>query len=161
MALRELVPWKGKGFLSRREENPLNALQREMNELLDRFSRGFGLEETGREKGGGMFPTVDVSETDKEIHVTAELPGMSEKDIDVSLSGDNLVIRGEKKAEKEEKGEQFYRRETSFGSFYRTIPLPAEVEADKIEARYKNGVLRITLPKSAEGRRGRKRISVH
>jgi HSP20 family protein len=104
---------------------------------------------------------VDVSENDKEIHISAELPGLDEKDIDLTLSGNNLIIRGEKRAEKEEKGEQFYRKETSYGVFHRSIPLPTEVEEDKIEATYRKGVLKIVLPKSPEARKARKKISIH
>jgi HSP20 family protein len=109
MAFRELVPWRRKDLTAERgEETPFHALQREMNRILDRFTRGWswgwGELAEREEPWGGFFPSVDVSETDKEIHITAELPGLDEKDLDLSLSGNNLIIRGEKKAEKEEKG---------------------------------------------------------
>ncbi|MFO7983508.1 MAG: Hsp20/alpha crystallin family protein, partial [Desulfuromonadales bacterium] len=143
------------------EEHPVLFLQNEMSRLMDRFSRAFsGTELSEREEPWKFVPSVDVSETDNEIHVSAELPGMEEKDIDVSLSGNHLIIRGEKKTEKEKKDKQFYRKESSYGSFHRSIPLPTEVEEDKIEATFKKGVLKIDLPKSAEARKGRKKIEI-
>jgi HSP20 family protein len=164
MALRELMPWRRKDLaLGSEKENPFQAMQREINRVFDRFSHGFGWGDLAEREAplGGFFPSVDVSETDKEIHVTAEIPGLEAKDLDVSLSGSNLVIRGEKKAEKEEKGEQYYHKESSYGAFHRSIPLPAEVEEDKIEATYKKGVLKISLPKSPEAQKVRKKITVH
>lgn len=91
---------------------------------------------------------MDVSETDKEVIVKAELPGMDPKEIDVSVRGDILTLAGERKQEKEEKGVNFHRVERSYGSFSRSIQLPAEVDTGKVEASYKDGVLRITLPKA-------------
>lgn len=163
MPLREMVPWRRKELSERREEeNPFLSLRHEMDRIMDRFARGFGGRELAeREEPWRFIPSVDVSENDKEIHVSAELPGLDEKDIDVTLSGNNLIIRGEKRAEKEEKGEQFYRKESSYGAFHRSIPLPTEVEEDKIEATYRKGVLKIVLPKSSEARKARKKISIH
>jgi len=164
MALRELMPWKKKEPTVRRgEENPFYTLQREMNQVLDQFTHGMGLGELAEreERWGGYFPSVNVSETDNEIHITAELPGLDEKDLDVSLSGNNLIIRGEKKSEEEEKGEHYYRKESSFGAFHRSISLPTNVVEDRIEATYKKGVLKIRLPKSPETQKARKKITVH
>lgn len=163
MALRELMPWRRKDLSARRdEENPFQALQREMNRVFDRFSRGFGRDELAEREDlwDGFFPAVDVSETDKEVHVTAEIPGLETKDLDLSLSGNNLILRGEKRAEKEDKGEHYYRKESSYGAFHRAIPLPAEVVENQIEATYKKGVLKVRLPKSPEAQRTRKRITV-
>jgi HSP20 family protein len=164
MALRELIPWRRKELAVRREEeNPFQAMQREINRVFDRFFRGFGWDELAEREApfGGFFPSIDISETDQEIRVTAEIPGLELTDFDVALSGNNLVIRGEKKAEKEEKGEQYYRKESSYGAFHRSIPLPTEVEEDKIKATYKKGVLKISLPKSPEAQKARKKITVH
>ncbi len=164
MALRELIPWRRKELTARRgEENPFQALQREMNQVLDRFTRGYGWGELAEreEPWGGFLPAVDVSETDKEIHVTAEIPGLEAKDLDLSLSGNTLIIRGEKKAEEEEKGEHYYRKESSYGTFHRAVSLPTEVVEDQIEATYKKGVLKVRLPKSPEAQRARKRINIH
>lgn len=117
------------------------SLQREMDRLFDDFFR----------RGGLMreWP-VDVVETEDTVVVKAELPGMEPKDVDISVSGHTLTIKGERKAEKEEKGKTFYRMERCYGSFSRTIELPASVEADKAKADYKNGVLEITLPKTEQ-----------
>ncbi len=97
----------------------------------------------------GWMPAVDVFEKDDKFVVKAELPGMKEDDIDVSVVGDTLTVKGEKRSETEVKEEDYYRCERSYGSLYRSIPLPATVDADKIEASYEDGVLEITLPKAA------------
>lgn len=98
-------------------------------------------------------PTLDLIETEKEIQVTAELPGMDEKDIQLSISKDFLTLKGEKKEKKEEKGKNFYRKERSFGCFERSIRLPMEVQSDKVKATFKKGVLTIALPKSSKVRK--------
>jgi HSP20 family protein len=98
------------------------------------------------------FPDIDVFEKDGKFVVKAELPGMEEKDIDVSIEGDILAIKGEKETEKEVKKEDYYRSERTYGSFFRSIPLPSSVDKEKVEAEYSNGVLEVTLPKIAEAR---------
>lgn len=98
----------------------------------------------------GWMPAVDVFEKDDKFVVKAELPGMKEEDIDVSVIGDMLMIKGEKKTESEAKEEDYYRCERVYGSFYRSIPLPSTVDASKIEANYDDGVLEVTLPKTTE-----------
>ena len=98
----------------------------------------------------GWMPAVDIFEKDDKFVVKAELPGMKEEDIDVSVVGDTLMIKGEKKTETEVKEENYYRCERAYGSFYRSVPLPSTVDADKIEANFEDGVLEVTLPKSAE-----------
>lgn len=98
------------------------------------------------EPNGG--PAVEVSDDADAVHVTAELPGLNKSDFSIELEGDRLIIKGEKKSEKEEKKEGYYYSERSYGSFYRAIPLPCEVNADKIAADYKKGVLKVTLPKT-------------
>lgn len=160
MAIRNLVPFGKKGISVRREEeSPFAILRRDIDSVFDNFYRGFNMEPF-ESRFGAFSPNVDVTENDKEIKVSAELPGMDEKDIDISLNRDTLTIRGEKKEEKEQKGKDFYRMERSYGSFSRTIPLPAEVETDKIEAQLKKGVLTVTLPKSAKAVEETKKISV-
>jgi len=163
MSLRELIPWRRKETAKQSEENPFHTLQREVNQVLDRFTRGHGWDElaAGGEPGGEFLPAVDVSETDQNILVAAEIPNLEAKDLEVALNGNTLVIRGEKKAETEEKGKHFYRKESSFGSFYRAIPLPTAVVEGKIEATYNKGVLKVRLPKSPEAQRARKRIAIH
>jgi HSP20 family protein len=102
---------------------------------------------------------VDVVETDKEIQVAVELPGLEEKEIDVSLSPTTLTISGEKRQEKEEKGHNYVRAERSYGSFKRSIPLPSEVDASKADAVFQKGVLTVTLPKAVKAE-ARKRIAI-
>ena len=121
-------------------------LRSEMDRLWDDY---FG---PGRRafKAESWVPSVDVSETDDKIVVKAEIPGMDSKDIDISLSGDILTIKGEKKSEREEKEENYHLVERSYGTFARSLRLPVGVEADKIEASYKQGVLTVTCPKKEE-----------
>ncbi len=163
MELRELIPWKRKTPYESRNENLLDSLQHEMTRVFDRFTHGFGQGELSKQSEwwGSSFPAMDLAETDNEILVTAELPGIDEKDLDISLRGNNLIIRGEKKAEHEEKGEHYYHKESSYGSFHRAVPLPMEVDEDKIEATYKKGILKIKLPKSAEAQKNRTKIAIH
>ena len=149
MALWDIVPSGKKGVPVRREEgSPFALLRREMDSVFDNFFRGFEMEPF-ESRFSAFSPKVDLTENDKEIKVSVELPGMDEKDIDISLNKDALTIRGEKKEEKEQKGKDYYRMERSYGTFSRTIALPAEVETDKIEASLKKGVLTVTLPRSA------------
>jgi HSP20 family protein len=112
--------------------------------------------------GGGVsavVPQVDVRETDKEIEVVAELPGMDEADVDVSASQGMLTIRGEKKSEREE-DEGYVLRERSFGRVERIVPLPDGLDIDSAEAKFRNGVLTVRIPKTADAQRAAKRISV-
>jgi len=97
-----------------------------------------------------MFPALDMSEDDKQVVVTAELPGMDPKDVDISIDKGVLTLKGEKKFEEEEKKENYHRIERSYGSFRRSVSLPTEVAEDKVKARFKDGVLKITLPKSEQ-----------
>ncbi len=165
MNLKGLVPWWRKRSVPvrREEENPFLVLQREMNRIFDEFSREwfFDMPVLWRgERTGGYVPSIDVSEDEKEIRVTAELPGMDEKDIDISLSKDLLTIKGEKRIEKEDRGRDYYHVERSYGSFYRTIPLPDGVDLDKVEASFSKGVLTVRLPKTPEAQKGIKKIPV-
>ena len=124
-----------------------------MNRLCGEFFGEFPLAGRGRAPEwapAAFLPRVDVSETDAEVKVSAELPGMDEQDIAVELQGDVLTLRGEKKSAQEEKGKNWFRREQSCGSFHRSIELPAGVEAGKAKAQFKKGVLTFTAPKRAE-----------
>lgn len=105
-------------------------------------------------------PSLDVSETKNNIVVKAEAPGVDPKDIDISLTGDVLTIKGEKRQEKEEKEQNYHRVERSYGVFARSVRLPQEVQSDKIEANYKKGILKITLPKSEEAKKKEIKIKV-
>jgi HSP20 family protein len=124
---------------------------RELEEWERRFENLFGhpmLRFPVEEKG--WIPAVDVFEKDDKFVVKAEVPEIKEEDIDVSVIGDTLTIKGEKKTETEVKEEDYYRCERSYGSFYRSIPLPSTVDVSKIEASYEDGVIEVTLPKTAE-----------
>ncbi len=136
----DLVQWRPFREVSR--------LRSEMDRLWDEY---FG---SGRRAlqplEEAWMPAVDISETSDKITVKAEIPGMEAKDIDISMVGDTLTIKGEKKAEREEKDENFHLVERTYGSFSRSMKLPAAVDADKVEATYKNGVLTVVLPKKEE-----------
>lgn len=160
MALKDLIPIRKRSVPVRREESPFETLRREMDSLFDSFTRAFDIEPFWERRLGDFSPSVDVTENDKEVKVSAELPGMDDKDIEVSLSKDSLTIKGEKREEKEDKGKDYYRMERSYGSFSRTIPLPVEVDTDKAEATFKKGVLEIRLPKTAKALEERKKIAV-
>ena len=160
MDIKSLIPFGKKNIEVRRdEENPFIMMQREMNRIFDSFNRNWGFG-AFPELTGAYMPRLDVTEDSKVFTVTAELPGISEKEIDLSISGDTLTIRGEKKEEKEDKGKDFYWMERSYGSFQRSVSLPAEVQPDKVEARFNKGVLTITLPKTVEAQKQTKRIPV-
>jgi len=125
------------------------SIQDEMNQLFDDFFgrtpkrwSAFGPEE------GLWTPNVDVSETKDEIVVTAEMPGMKKEDIKLSVQDNVITLSGEKKSEEEKKDANFYRLERNFGSFCRSFTLPTPVEADKVKASFKDGILKVTLPKS-------------
>jgi HSP20 family protein len=136
----------------------VRALRRDMNGLFDELFGEASLVPLG-EEWSVFSPRVDVAEDDMQVRVSAELPGLDEKNIEVNLSGDVLTISGEKKQEREEKAENRYRMERSFGAFRRSIPLPCEIDAGKAEATFDKGVLIITLPKM-ESAQDRKRIVV-
>jgi HSP20 family protein len=139
MAL-EITPWRRHGSL--------RPYWRETEDFFNRFFRDMPLAE-----GAWQFaPEVDISESDGNVVVKAELPGMEAKDIDVDISGDTLILRGEKKAEEEKKEERYYFRERHYGSFQRSFRLPAGVQSEKVDANFKNGVLTINVPKSEESK---------
>ena len=123
-----------------------NTLQREIDRVFDSFARSVPVLGTRP-----AFPHMDVTETDKEIEISCELPGLEEKDVHVSLADGVLTIEGEKHAEKEEKGKSYHLLERSYGVFTRSVAMPANVDADSVKASMKKGVLRVTVakPKSA------------
>ena len=160
MPKKNITPSGEKSLPVRREEyHPLSLLREEMNTLFDNFFRGFELEPF-RSHFEAFSPNINVKESEKDISVTAELPGMDDKDIDISLTRESLTIKGEKKEDREEKGKNYYRMERSFGSFSRSIPLPAEIDVDKVKAEFKKGVLTVRLPKTPKAIKETKKISV-
>jgi HSP20 family protein len=155
MALSDIIPWRG-SQLARRDD-PFNYLRSQINRVFD---DAFGGVRWPAETDAIFAPQLDVTETDKEIKICAELPGIESKDLDINVTDDTLTISGEKRSERSsgEKGRHWTER--SYGSFERTIPLPTEVDGDKAKTEFKNGVLRITLPKRKGAKARAKKINV-
>jgi HSP20 family protein len=149
MNLRSLIPIGRSRDLARREYSPFWSLQREIDRLFDDFTRGFPSFSTAGSGGHELLPAMDVTETDKEIELTAELPGLEEKDVQINLTDNVLTIRGEKKSERDEKNKDYRVVERSYGSFYRTLELPPGVDHDKIKAAIDKGVLKVVIAKPA------------
>ncbi|HEX5528810.1 MAG TPA: Hsp20/alpha crystallin family protein, partial [Methylomirabilota bacterium] len=133
-AMRALTPWTG-----------MSTMKKEMDRLLDRFWEGDFPQLPAM---GDWVPALDVSETKDAIMVKAEVPGMDSTDIQLSLHDQTLTLKGEKKQEKEEKDERYHRVERSYGAFTRSVRLPVAVDASKVTASFKNGLLTVTLPKT-------------
>ncbi|WP_244625190.1 Hsp20/alpha crystallin family protein [Rhizobium daejeonense] len=156
MAYRSWLPslWGEKESV----ESSFGDLRKRIDSLFDDFDRGFPA------LAGSFAVRSNVSETDKEICITAELPGVEQKDIDVSISGNRIFIKGEKMSEKDEKkedkGREFHRIERSSGSFQRAMTLPFEIDAGSVKADFKNGVLTVTIPKPAEAVKETRKIEV-
>jgi HSP20 family protein len=146
MNLRSLIPVSRDRNVAR-SDNPFISLQREIDRLFDDFTQGFPALSNGGT--ADLLPSMDVTETDKQIEITAELPGLEEKDVQVNVADNVLTIRGEKKAEKEEKDKAYRLVERSYGSFVRSLALPDGVNADTIKASIEKGVLKVTVPKPA------------
>jgi HSP20 family protein len=163
MAIRDLIPWnRGRELSVRRgeESNPFLTLHREMNRLFDDVFRGFDLAPIGTDRFFDRmgWPNIEVSETDKEVRVTAELPGLDQKDLEVELANGVLTISGEKKRETEDKDRVFSER--YYGRFERRIPVE-DVEQDKVSAAFKDGVLTVTMPKALHAQSKVKRIAIN
>jgi len=163
MGIKDLIPWnnreRGVGVHRGADIHPFFALHREMNRMFDDMFRGFDLAPFGRTRAldGLGWPQIDIDETDKEVRITAELPGLDEKDVSLEIANGVLSISGEKKTESEDQARRFSER--YYGLFERRIQLE-EVDEDKVSAAFKNGVLTITVPKSAEARNVR-RIAIN
>jgi HSP20 family protein len=147
--MRSLIPlsWSTDLFRNRGEHDPLVAMQQEVNRLFENFGRGSLPAFAG---AGDVVPRIDVAETDTAIEITAELPGIDEKDVDVVLRDDVLTIKGEKKSEREEKKKDYHLVERSFGSFARTIRLPFDADSEAVKASFAKGVLKVSIAKPAE-----------
>jgi len=145
-----LARWEPFGGVRRRGDvfGELTRMQEEMNRFFDDF---FGEQRRGLAEGAWL-PAVDVSETNGEFVVRAELPGMNHADIDISVQDNILTLKGEKKQEKTAEGENFHRLERSYGSFSRSFTLPAGVKPDDIKASFKDGVLEVAMPKAEEAK---------
>ena len=159
MARNPMTPFRPGGGMF--PGDPFLSLHREMNRLFDDVFRGTGLPAATGSQGQGDVGTfvnasMNVSETDKEIRITAELPGVTEQDIDVSLDDDVLTIRGEKKFERKDDKENFHFVERSYGTFQRSLRLPYAVDSEQVQASFENGVLTVTLPKTERQERSRR-----
>jgi len=167
MSVRDLIPWgRNNGnplpsLLRDDERDPFLSLHREVNRLFDDVFRGFGSALPSLSRGspfGGGWPSVEISDSDQEIKVTAEVPGLEEKDIEVLLNDGVLTLKGEKRSETEDKEKQFSER--YYGRFERRIPLGVEVKEDQVDATFRNGVLTVTLPKTEKAQSQVKRIAI-
>jgi len=147
-----LIPWKG----GRRQEeggqlSTVSRLRGEVDRLFDSFFRdAFSLGERSLGEVSAFLPPVDVEETDKEVHVRVELPGVKPDELDLSIVGNSLIISGEKRESEERRDGGFVYQERRFGSFRREVPLPSPVEPDDVQAEYKDGVLNVRLRKAQE-----------
>ena len=146
MNLKSLIP-VGRQRGVARGDNAFLSLQQEIDRLFDDFTRGFP--SLGSAVTNVALPTMDVAETDKEVEITAELPGLEEKDVQINVADNILTIRGEKKAETEQKDKNYRLVERSYGSFERSLELPKGIDLDAIKASIDKGVLKVTVPKRA------------
>jgi HSP20 family protein len=164
MQVKDLIPWARKDqepMAKSGEDNPVATLQRDMNKVLENFWNRFGQGLSTLDwPWSNSEAKSDVVETKDAIEVSIELPGMEMSDIDVSVNDDMLTIKGEKKIERQEEKKGYYLSERSYGAIYRAIPLPPGVDGNKAEASFKNGVLTIKLPQTAEAQAKIKHIEV-
>ena len=166
MAIRDLIPWSRQenrlpvsAEQRERDEHPILSLHREVNRLFDDVFRGFGVPAFGGFDRSVSWPHVELGETDKDIRVTAELPGLDEKDVDISLEDGALTLRGEKRSEVEDRDRGYSER--SYGRFERRIGLPKGIDRDRVSATFKNGLLTVTLPKTEAANENLRRIPVN
>jgi HSP20 family protein len=166
MAFGSLTPFTRRSRAPRGagEDNPFLSLRQEMDRMFDDFARGWPLAE-GMTSNGVLSPKVDVSETEEGLEITAELPGVEEKDIDLDLADDVLTLKAEHAIEREdeekEKGRRYHVVERAQGAFMRQFALPFEVDADKVKAKFKNGVLTVSVPRAASAEKPVRRIKVN
>ncbi len=161
MELNDLVPFRNRRRRATRSTHlsPFERMHEEMDRLFDDFLPQFNV---GRdlESSVGALGSIDLSETDDALEVKADLPGMQEEDIDVTLRNGSLVISGEREHESEEKKKNYYRAERAYGAFTRSVKLPCEVDEERIDAKFKKGVLTIHLPKSPAAKENQRKIEI-
>lgn len=161
MAIRELIPWRRQtSLLTSPEWSPIQSLQREMNRMFNELWDGGALARA--ESTGGFLPPIDVVESDKNVDVFIDIPGMAERDIQLNVSddGDSLTIEGEKKVDREIKAEGIHSVERRFGSFRRSVTLPSRVDVEKVEAVCRHGVLSVRMKKLPAAEQHVKRIHI-
>jgi HSP20 family protein len=167
MAMRDLIPWARNrdvmpDFWHDERMSPFLTLHREMNRLMDDVFRNFTSSPHAWHRmdlAGTAWPKIEVAETEKQITVSAEIPGMEEKDVELLLKDGNLMVRGETKSETEDKGRQWSER--FYGRFERQIPVGLDIDEDKVAASFKNGVLTIVCPKTERAQEKAKRIAIN
>jgi HSP20 family protein len=168
MSIRDLIPWSRQenrlpasvGVEQRdRDEHPVLSLHREVNRLFDDVFRGFAVPTLGGAGRGLAWPHVELGETDRDIRVIAELPGLDEKDVDIALEEGVLTLRGEKQCEIEDQDRGYSER--SYGRFERRIGLPKGIDRDRANATFRNGVLTVTLPKTDAANENVRRIPIN
>jgi HSP20 family protein len=167
MNMRDLIPWTRNHdhlseFFRDERSSPFVTLHREMNRLLEEAFRGFAFSSLAGHRTDFVnpaWPKLEVAETEKQIAVSAEIPGMEEKDVEVLLNDGSLIIRGEMKSETEDKERQFSER--FYGRFERQIPVGLDIDESKVEALFKNGILKVILPKTERAQTKAKRIAIN
>ncbi len=161
MDIKSIIPFGRSVSLKRGEADPFMSLRREMDRLFDGFTRDWSLPSVF-EASGFLTPKVNVAETEKGLEMTAELPGINQKDIELDISEGVLTLKAEHKAEKEEKDEKkhYHLIERSHGTFLRQFALPFEADEDKVEANFEKGVLRVFVPRSAKAEKKTRKIAV-
>jgi HSP20 family protein len=181
MDLKKLAPWN---WFKKEEEqqavtlpvqrqgqlrphSPIAQFHQEIDRMFDNFFRGFGFPSMGLDREHSLFaqnewlkPTLDIAAGEKEYTISVELPGVDEKDVQLELMEDTLVIKGEKKHEKEEKEKNYYRMERSYGSFQRVLSLPEDADREGIGAAYRSGILKITVPRKGGPKKESRQISI-
>lgn len=148
-----LMPWRSSPMSTRRTLSPLTSLQQEIDRLFEQFFESPTTEPGWLATGRGWMPKLDVQEDDVGLHLTAELPGMSERDVQIQVTDDYLVLRGDKKAEVDRSHDGWRMTERSYGAFERSLPLGAEYDPERAQASFKRGVLTVTVPRKEGSRK--------
>jgi HSP20 family protein len=150
--------------LSKTTDHPLSRIHSDIDKLFENFFQGFPLSPFRQEGesawGGLILPQVDIGEGKKDYTIKVEVPGVDEKDIELTITDGTLLIRGEKRYEKEDHDKQYHRVERSYGAFQRMLSLPTDADESKIEAKFKNGVLTVTIAKNPDAKPPVRRIAI-
>jgi HSP20 family protein len=151
MAFKNLIPWqRGNADLQGFQDSPFYSLREEMNKMFEDFFKDFDSNLPQSYSSAKFSPSINIAEDKNKIEITAELPGMDEKDVELSLAENKLTISGEKKEEVKKEKDSYYHLERKTGYFRRVIQLPVEINPDQAEAQFSKGVLKVILPKSEQ-----------
>jgi len=157
MTMRSLTPYRPRSMEPFRSASPFLSFYRQANRLFEDVFREF--DETREGMGSMLAPTVDVIQTEHDVRISAELPGVKEEDVDVSIDNDVLTIRAEKRIERDEEKDTRHVSERAFGTFQRSLRLPQSIDPDQVHAHFDHGVLTVTLPRTAQDN-GRRKIAI-